>query len=488
MKTNITLLFLFISVSIFSQEIGIGTTWTYDSFSFFTPPNAPLTDDYTITGEEEIDGKSYFVFDNFGSCGPSASHLRIEDRKYYVIINAKEGLLHDFNLQPGESYFIKDYIGNENDSLEIVIDSIGETVIDGTTLYTQYCSFVVESNETEWNLTFVEHVGSIGFLLPQFGACDPGAGNLRCVTYTDGQTLKFTSDDKCEQFLGNSYFLKGSQWYFEKWGIPTSSEIAQIVIETDTINDFGQYNVMEILDGEENPVEGSQVLLTSEDNKVYFVDENGNHKLLFDFSYNLEVGDTVTYHLPENANLYDISSNGGMEPIINPYKYVITGIDTVSSSSWPELRRWQVTPINAEIDDQIIGNGITEIIEGVGPTGGFMRRGLAQVTSGEPESFRCFFSNPFNYTEIQEDACDGLSDGLLSFAPKITISPNPTSYYFQIKTELPYKLITVIDIHGQKVRSFQFGEDANLIDLASGVYFIKIDFEHGIVNRKIVKI
>ncbi len=488
MKINFTLLFLFISISIFSQEIGIGTIWTYSNYSINPFPGEKLTGEYIITGEEIIDGKTYFVFDNFSSCGPSASHLRIEDRKYYMIIEGSEGLVYDFNLLPGESYRIKNYVGYENDSLEIVIDSIGETIVDGVTLYTQYCSLSEENNGVEWNLTFIEHVGSIGFLLPQYGACDPGAGNLRCVTYPDGQTIKFTSDDQCEKFYGNAYIQNGSQWFFGKWGLPQSSEVAQIIIEKDTITNSGYFQVMELLDEDKNPIEESQVLLTSEDNRVYFIDENGNYKLLFNFSHDLEIGDTVTYNLPENANLYDISSNGGIEPIINPYKYEITGIDTVIASTGIELRRWQVGPIVREVDGEQIGNWITEIIEGVGPTGGFMRKGLAQLLSGEPESFRCFFSNQFNYTEIPDGECDGLSDGLISIEPELTISPNPIYDYFQIKTEAPYKLVSVINIHGQQVRTFQFGKDANLNGLASGVYFLKIDFDQGSLNRKVVKI
>ncbi|MFT4533454.1 MAG: hypothetical protein ACJA1A_001132 [Saprospiraceae bacterium] len=487
MKINFTLLLLFISISVFSQEIGIGTVWTYSNYSINPFPGEILTGDYTITGEEVIDGKTYFAFDNFGSCGPSASHLRIEDRKYYMIIDGSEGLIHDFNLLPGESYLIKNYVGYDTDSLEIVIDSIGETIVDGVTLFTQYCSISEENLGVEWNLTFIENVGSIGFLLPQYGACDPGAGGLRCISYTDGQTIKFTSDDQCEIFYGNSYFQDGSQWFFGKWGLPLTSEIAQIIIEKDTITNSGYFQIMEILDEDENSLEDSQVLLTSEDNRVYFI-ENSNLKLLFDFSYNLEIGDTATYYLPENANLYDISSNGGIEPIINPYRHVISGIDTVISSTGQELRRWQVDPIVREVDGEPIGNWVTEIIEGVGPTGGFMRRGLAQLLSGEPESFRCFFSNQFNYTEISEGECDGLSDGLISIEPAITISPNPGYDYFQIKTEVPYKLVSVFDIHGQLVKTFQPGEDANLNGLASGVYFFQIHFEQGSVNRKVVKI
>lgn len=488
MKIKITLLLLLISVVLSSQEIGIGTSWTYDSFSYVTPPNSPTTDDYTIIGEEIINGKTYFVFDNFGSCGPPATHIRIENRKYYVIINDEEILLHDFNLIPGESYFIKDIIDDTSDSLEIIIDSIGESIVDGITLNTQYCSFVGEPGIFEWNLTFVEYVGSIGFLLPQSGVCTPGAGNLRCLTFSDGTFLKFTNDEKCDQYLGSSYFWQGSEWYFEKWGTPQSSEVAKIVIERDSTNQVGEYNIMEILDNNNSPVEGSQILLTSDDNKVFFLDQYGTEKLLFDFSYNLEVGDTVTYHLPQNANLYDISSNGGIEPIVNPYRYIVTGIDNEIPASSQTLRRWQVASIDTEIDGIVSGNSITEIIEAIGPTGGFMRRGIAQLASGEQESFRCYSSNAFIYSEIDEGQCDGLSDGLTALDSEITISPNPTSEYFQIKSPIPYKLVSVFDIRGQKVKSFQFEENPSISNLASGVYFIKIEFEEGVTNRKIIKL
>ncbi len=487
MKPIITVLLLFISISVFSQEIGIGTTWTYNNLGIFPLPGEALTGNYTITGEEIINGKTYFKFDNFGSCGPSASHLRIEDRKYFMIIEGKEGLIHDFNLQPGESYFMKDYVGYPGDSVEIVIDSIGETILNGTSLLTQYCSLSEVNNGFEWNLTFIENIGSIGFLLPQFGACDPGAGDLRCITYPDGQTIKFTSDSDCELFYGNTYFQNGSQWFFGKWGLPLTTEIAHIIIEKDSIAASWFYDVMELLNEDETAIEGSQVLLTSYDNRVYFLDENNTDRLLFDFSHDLIIGDTVTYYLPENANLYDISSNGGIEPIVNPYRYTITGIDAITASNGTQLRRWQVEDISKVVDNQIIGNNIREIIEGVGPTGGFMRRGLTQLTAGEQESFRCFFSNSFNYTEKPEDECAILSDEFLFINSAINISPNPISNYFQIETEVPYELVTIYDIHGQKINSFKFGDNTSLKGLISGIYFIKIDFENGTVNRKIVK-
>lgn len=311
---------------------------------------------------------------------------------------------------------------------------------------------------------------------------------MRCITFSDGIFLKFTTDAKCEQFLGSSYFWKGSEWYFEKWGVPQSSEVAKIVIERDSTNQFGEYNIMEILDNEDNPVEGSQNLLTSDDNKVFFLDQNGNEKLLFDFSYNIKIGDTVSYYLPENANLYNISSNGGIEPIINPYRYVITGIDNEIPASSQTLRHWQVASIDTEVDGIFYGNSITEIIEGVGPTGGFMRRGLAQLLAGELESFRCYFSNAFNYSERDEGECDGLSYGLTALAPELTISPNPVYNYFQIKSESPYKRVSVINIHGQIVKSFQHGDETELDGLSPGIYIIKIDFEEGSVNRKVIKI
>jgi len=195
-----------------SPMIGVGTKWTFGHFENFPPvPGDSLTDNFTITGVENIDDKEYFILDGFQSCGPLATHLRIEDRRYYARVEGEEHLIHDFNLIAGDTLVIDDLIGyDDSETVSILIDSIGTTTIDGVELHTQFCKTLDEDLIIGWNLTFVENVGSLGFILPQFSACDPLSGPLKCISYGSGLTLIFTDHGICDLVLDTSTPLQNA--------------------------------------------------------------------------------------------------------------------------------------------------------------------------------------------------------------------------------------------------------------------------------------
>lgn len=468
-------------------EIGIGTKWTYNNFDLFPLPGSSLTGDIVITGEEIIDDKSYWVLSPLASCGPTATHLRIMDKQYFLRINGEDHMMQDFNLLVGDTYKVPSFF-DPLDSLTIMIDSISNTVVDGVALLTQYCSLVGEDDDHyEWYPVFVEHVGPLGYLVPQVGTCDPGSGGLRCITYPDGSVLNFTNGDDCDLFLGYSYMRNGSHWYYGDWSLTTTTNASEIAITRDSISTHGPRQILELLDEDGQAVAGSQVMLYGYDNKVFF-DQNGSLMLLFDFSYDLNVGDTVTYYLPANANLYDNSSNGGIEEIKNPYRYVIEGIDEVTDDSGIVLRRWQVTDIPKEIDGELYGNDIRELVEGVGGTTCFMRRGLTQLTAGEPEAFRCYTSTYINYSEVEEDECDIVSTRDVSASYDLYIKPNPVADWLTLETGFDYNQIIIYDMMGRPLLDSNSSSTISVRALPSGTYRLVVQSDEGYLSDTFVKI
>jgi len=65
--------------------------------------------------------------------------------------------------------------------------------------------------------------------------------------------------------------------------------------------------------------------------------------------------------------------------------------------------------------------------------------------------------------------------------------PNPVKDVLTIKTEGTIKNSEVINISGQKLKSFTDAFTLNLSDLTSGIYFVKVYSETGVAIQKIIK-
>ena len=70
----------------------------------------------------------------------------------------------------------------------------------------------------------------------------------------------------------------------------------------------------------------------------------------------------------------------------------------------------------------------------------------------------------------------------------IQIFPNPTKNKLNINSKYKINKITIINLLGKKViEKTSLLNYVNLNKLPKGVYILKIDFENGILNKKIIK-
>ena len=70
---------------------------------------------------------------------------------------------------------------------------------------------------------------------------------------------------------------------------------------------------------------------------------------------------------------------------------------------------------------------------------------------------------------------------------KIKIYPNPANSFIEIKTDLDYNSISIMDVTGKAIKQLDSQTKIDISDLTSGIYFIKITGKENTVIRKFVK-
>lgn len=88
---------------------------------------------------------------------------------------------------------------------------------------------------------------------------------------------------------------------------------------------------------------------------------------------------------------------------------------------------------------------------------------------------------------IIKDSTLGLSE--TEDKSTLSIYPNPTTDYLNIKSDLKIKEIQISDINGRIINNLDFQDHKiNLTSLQIGIYFAKITDENGkITTKKIIK-
>ncbi|MCL2510980.1 MAG: PKD domain-containing protein [Bacteroidales bacterium] len=115
---------------------------------------------------------------------------------------------------------------------------------------------------------------------------------------------------------------------------------------------------------------------------------------------------------------------------------------------------------------------------------------LREATQAPEESTEDLCLSPFTEIVIVAEICNVINENQLG---NITIYPNPTSGEIQVTSyELRVTSIEIFDVIGRKALtspvSFPSPETTlNLTHLPTGVYFLKIQTENGVVVRKVVK-
>ena len=462
-----------------SCETNFVNDWVYDQNFFFAFPPPPLEQrvrSISTVGDTIIDGERYSVIEGGCSCSGPVRYLRSEGLQMYVYHSDNKHLLYDFSLQAGDILSIATpYLSDsQQDSVKVRIDSVSRASINGADRIVQHVDPYYSDESAfwaDWGPQFMQGIGSMDWcLLPQFGLCEGGTGGIRCATYDDGSIVKFTADTECD--IKSDIWPIGSQWNYRQWGDGTDDPLRTYrIVREDLIND-DTYKILAEVDQSNNPIAETEIRLQTSRDQVYFLDDSDSLRLLYDFSSERAIGDTVTYYLPSNANLYDISSNGGSEAILNPYQYVIDSIGTVQSVNMFDLRAFDVRPLSREIDGEIIVNSHTTIIEGVGSMGTLIRRGGTQLLGGTSERFICY-NGTFEYDYMLDSNCDLTATDQVH-SRLFEVYPNPAQNTLQVRSDRRWSTMEVYDITGALKVALHYGDTVDISDLATGIYFLRL--------------
>lgn len=283
-----------------------------------------------------------------------------------------------------------------------------------------------------------------------------------------------------------------AEWHFQKWSINDDNFIDyySAKAERDTVLN-GNYAT--ILTYKENGtiIPDAEVIIREENRKVYFYEDN-SFKLLYDF--NLAVGDTLTFNVPQNFYYYDISC--GAYPDSSVLHLAQVKIDSISPHMFDNqtLDVFYTTPIY-DNSGQYFSWELGTIVERIGSYGGLFGFSTTQCLGGDWGHFRCYSDSILTYYLSVED-CNYTTTGINNVTDKLPVSvyPNPATNTITIETTLRQNtsLLTVIkNTLGQIVYTLNDKAISGLykktidINLGQGIYFLTLQTDQGLRTSKI---
>lgn len=278
----------------------------------------------------------------------------------------------------------------------------------------------------------------------------------------------------------DNYASVGSRWVYQKWDLFCNEVFVEVKSDRDTIIQDKLCSIVQLYENS-SLVENSEIIFYSKNGLVYFFEEN-SFKLLYNFSPEVSEGDTITYYLPLNANLYDISSSNGDFLITNPYKLVIEEINNIASNDNQLLNSYSVKLVSNDLSEESCIEFNT-IVQNVGSMEGFLGKGCAQLPSGCLEKFICFSSNTFDL--VESPLCETSNNSLID-KNEIFIFPNPTNGLLKIKNIDEIDEFFITDVNG-KLFKIPFKEQLNLDFLPTGLYFLNIKKQSSNYLLKFIK-
>jgi len=263
--------------------------------------------------------------------------------------------------------------------------------------------------------------------------------------------------------FSQEYAPLGAEWHYRSQG--GRSYISKI--ESDTFIENRLCTKMSLY-VEDEYVPEADIIFHERHDSIFFY-ENNAFFLIFDFSENVSIGDTIKYYLPQNINNYVISSTDEAE-VSNPYYYVITEIDSVLTQEGEHLKQYHLNP-NVSLNSDC--NLIYRLVENVGTMGEFFRTGCSFLLVGVPQ-FCFYLSENRNY--VENATCEGTNSTNDLPQEKLLIFPNPVLDYLNFQeSNIYFAEIYIYNSRGEIIKRFGEGtERLSVEDLTSGIYFIKI--------------
>ena len=307
---------------------------------------------------------------------------------------------------------------------------------------------------------------------------------------TDGKfwenDYKENKNQNFDQVMTDSckWLVDDAKWFYTPHAaFGPQDELVKIEVIGDTLigdrvcSILGVFRQNEFLEGSE-----ITVFYEKENEKVYLVKEE-EFKLLFDFSFSFFLGDTISYHLPNNFEKYDISSSSGdFIPTNEPLKHRNAGHDWVVLPSGEQLRIVNTEHVETSEENCFV---MSNVIDGIGSVKGLMGEGCLQLTIGFDGFFRCFQSNTLNYTAVSDGCLLTSVDEILE--SEINIYPNPTTGQLNIETERRFSEIKIFDVTGKLLLDQNFSNQIDLGGFVPGLYLVELRDEDGIYRKKIIK-
>lgn len=183
-----------------AQSLEIGQKWIYDQWIWDDPKE--YTTSLEIINDTIIDGLKYFVIEGQCICSDESNrYIREEGDYYFTYHNGEHLILYDWTLEEGDIRTLPATFGYGQDSIKIMVDSVGTLFFNGKAYHVQYVSSQLHYYESkyysDWGGVFIRGIGSSWCLFPQYPLCENQTAGLRCVTYEDDEVIIINPNKNC---------------------------------------------------------------------------------------------------------------------------------------------------------------------------------------------------------------------------------------------------------------------------------------------------
>lgn len=94
----------------------------------------------------------------------------------------------------------------------------------------------------------------------------------------------------------------------------------------------------------------------------------------------------------------------------------------------------------------------------------------------------CFSDTIIQNVTVIISGIDGITNN-----DELIIYPNPANDFIEIKTNLDFTTIVIMDVTGNIVKKTHYQSNINISDLSNGIYFIKLVGEKNSITQKLIK-